>query len=130
MKKLQKDLNEYWEDKKAEDLKDIARNEAKVVLKTAKNTANELLVVHKDDMVQAIKCAVETQINGNLREIKKHLFEQDEKLNDVVSQITILDKKIKPVSITTAYLKLTGKIIVYVGILAGSIFAIIKLIKI
>ena len=59
--KKQTELDKYWADR--EDLKEVAQKEAKSVLKFAKGVAEELLIVHKDDMVSAIKEAVEVQIN-------------------------------------------------------------------
>ena len=118
--KKQTELDKYWADR--EDLKEVAQKEAKSVLKFAKGVAEELLIVHKDDMVSAIKEAVEVQINGNLREIKAHLTRQDEKIDN-------LAKKIKPFSITKEYLWISGKIILYAGMLATAIYAIMRLLK-
>jgi hypothetical protein len=73
------------------------------------------------DIELAVKVAVELQINGNLRDIKSHLTQQDLKIEE-------LNKKIRPISTTRNYLINTGKVILYLGGIALAIVAIIRLI--
>jgi hypothetical protein len=121
-KKLDRDLQEYWDDKKSSDLKVVAVDEAKNVLKKAKGVAEELLVVRKTDMVEAIKEAVEIQINGNLRDIKVHLSRQDISIKE-------LTEKIAPIDDTKRWLYTLSKGIIYIGAMALAIVAILRLIN-
>ena len=62
----------------------------------------------KEDVVVAVKEAVETQINGNLREINRQLAD------------------LKPVSLAKNWLWEAGKIILYIGALAMASYYIMR----
>jgi hypothetical protein len=71
-------------------------------------------------ITDAVGKKVDITINGNLRDIKMHLTQQDKNLEEI-------SKKIKPFDQTRTWFYETGKAILYIGALAIATGAIIEL---
>ena len=74
-----------------------------------------------DKLDKGIQVGIEKYVNGNLRDIKQHLGEQDVKLDSIDKKVELLKVETKPAVTTVSFMMMAGKVVLW---LAGAIMAV------